>query len=121
MNFAARLLGGMKRCWPFRRLHYSRDPVTGQKYSLPDEVRQAFVPVKNPNPEIKTALSEIGLVAAYAKAKGIESVCGGNFEGLLEEARAYSGKLDVSQVQQVELPTGKPRAIGCVDASDPQV
>ena len=105
MNFVARFLHGVKRCWPFRRLHYSKDPATGQKYSLPDEVRQAFVPVNDPKPEIEKALSDIGLVAAYAKAKGVKRVCGGNFERLLKEARDYAGKLDVPQVQQVELPS----------------
>ena len=109
MNFAARLLHGVKRRWPFRRVHYSTDPVTGQKYSLPDEVRQAFVPVKDPNPETKAILSDIGLVAAYAKIKGVKRICGGNFDSLLEEARSYTGKLDVSQVQQVELPSVESR------------
>ena len=105
MNFVARFLHGVKQCWALRRLHYSIDPATGQKYSLPDEVRQAFVPVNDPKPEIQTALSDIALVAAYAKAKGVKRVCGGNFERLLEEARSYTGKLDVPQVQQVELPS----------------
>lgn len=104
MNFVARFLHGVKRYWRLRRLHYSIDPVTGQKYALPDEVRQAFVPVNDPTPETKAVLSDIGLVAAYAKAKGVKRVCGGNFERLLEEARSYSGKLDVPRVQQVELP-----------------
>jgi hypothetical protein len=104
MNFMARFLHGVKRCWPFRRLHCSTDPDTGEKYALPDEVRQAFVPVNNPKPEIETVLSDIALVAAYAKAKGVKRVCGGNFERLLEEARSYTGKLDVPQVQQVEFP-----------------
>ena len=88
MNFVARFLHGVKRCWPLRRLHYSKDPITGQKYALPDEVRQAFVPVENPNPETKAVLSDIALVAAYAKAKGVKKMCGGNFESLLEEARS---------------------------------
>ena len=72
---------------------------------MPDEVREAFVPVNDPKPEIKTALSDLALVAAYAKAKAIDSVCGGNFERLLEEARSYTGKLDIPQVQLVELPS----------------
>jgi hypothetical protein len=104
MNFVTRFLRGVKRCWPFRRLHYSIDLDTGEKYALPDEVRQAFVPVNDPKPETKALLSDIALVAAYAKAKGVKRVCGGNFERLLEEARSYTGKLDVPQVEQVELP-----------------
>jgi hypothetical protein len=38
----------------------NRDPVTGARYSLPLEVRQAFKKVESPAPEVARVLEEIG-------------------------------------------------------------
>ena len=37
----------------------NRDPVTGARYSLPVEVRQAFTKVESPAPEVTRVLEEI--------------------------------------------------------------
>lgn len=54
-----------------RRVHYSVDPLTGQRYSLPDEVRDAFVPVESS--EEKAALDALGeaiAISERARAEG---------------------------------------------------
>jgi hypothetical protein len=55
MNLIARLLRKFRQPRP----HYSVDPLTGRRYALPDEVRNAFVPAEA-TPEEQDALDALG-------------------------------------------------------------